>query len=637
MNRILRNSLIGAGAVAVVIAAAPFLVPLDAYRGRIETAAGTATGRSFKIDGPLRLTYFPHFGVRAKDVTLANVPGGRAHVMVAVGDIDLSVKVLPLLTGRVALDKIVLNQPTIALEVDRDGNPNWKFGKEPAPGAAKKGSLTLPAGTEFSGIEISDGRITYDNAKTATHRALDHVNVAIAITTAEQPIAATGDMAYAGKTITFTAHLTTLKTFLGSSTTAFDLTADAELLHAAITGRMLPDGATEGRLDLKSASLRNLSAWLGSPLPGEGLGPLTLTATIHNQDKQTAFKALKVILDGQTITGELDIDAQKTIPALKGALAIDHLDINPYIASSGAPAGPKQTGWSKKPISLAILKTFDADLSIQTGALKARGLKLGPTELRLGLQDGVMTAALDRVSLYGGSGTAKLVINARGREPQFANTMAFSNVALKPLLSDALGLATIEGTGALKLDITMAGASPDAMLHALAGKGSLTGTNGRFKGIDLGAIAKTVRVVTGGDATSDNAATDFHDMGANFVLTRGVLTTEDFHLDGPVVRMSGRGAIGIGDRTIAFRVHPEASYAGYGIGVPFLITGSWDKLHYGPDVAGIMNGVVDSLKNGGNALDSLIGRHGAPADGDNSGQKRKKDLGDALKNMFGIH
>jgi AsmA protein len=641
MNKILRNSLIGVGAVVVLVAAAPFLVPLDAYRNRIESAALGATGRDFRIDGPLRLTFFPHFGVRANDVTLANVPGGRARVMVAVGDINLSIKVLPLLTGRVALDKIVLNQPTIALEVDRDGNPNWKFGKATATeaGATKKGSLTLPAGTEFSGITVNDGRVTYDNAKTKTHRALDHVTVVIDITTADRPIAANGAMSYAGRAVSFTAHLATLKTFLGAGTTTFDLKADADLMHASLQGRMLPDGTTAGTIGLNSPSFRNLAAWLGSPLPGGGLGALSLSAAIANKDKVTDLNNLAVTLDGQTIKGHLVVDASAPVPMLGGNLAIDHLDINPYVTSSkGEPAGPHPaSGWSRKPISLAILKEFNCSLVLTTGALRARGLTLGATQASLENHDGRANIALARVSLYGGTGSADLTIDVRGREPLYANTMAFSNVALKPLLSDALGLSTIEGTGALKLDITMSGTSPSAMLHSLAGKGSITGSNGRFKGVDLGAVARSVHAILGGDAASDTAATAFHQMGASFILANGVLRTDDFRLDGPLVEMTGRGDIDIGERTIALKVKPEASYGGYGIGVPFRVTGSWDKLHYAPDLDGIMGGVVDSLKNGGNALDNLLGRHNPPADSDNSGQKRKKNLGDRLKSMFGIH
>jgi Uncharacterized protein involved in outer membrane biogenesis len=629
MNKLLRNSLIGAGAVAVLVAAAPFVVPVDTYRGRIESAAAKATGRAFKIDGPLRLTLFP-LGVKAKEVTLANVPGGRAAVMVSVGDINLAVKVLPLLSGRIALDKIVLDQPTIALEVDKSGNPNWKFGKESA--GEKKGTLTLPAGTEFSGIEVSDGRVTYDNAKTNTHRALEHVNVKVGITTADQPVAADGDMTYANRKLTFAAHLATLQTFLGSGTTKFDLKADADLMHAAVTGIMTPDGATHGDIKLDSHSFRDLAAWFGTKLPAGGLGKLALAAKFENKDKISTFDGLKVVLDGQTMTGRLAVDAQAKVPVLDGALAVDHLDLNPYL-SGGVPGQPKETGWSKKPISVALIKEFNGRLALTAGALRVQSLHLGRTDLRVETQDGLLHAYLDQIALYGGGGKAELTIDARAAVPRFANTLRFSGVQLKPFLTDTLGLSRIEGIGAIDLDIAMTGASPNAILHSLSGKGAIKGADGRFKGVDLGAVARSVKTVLGGGATGDTAATAFHDMGASFAIADGVMTTRDFHLEGPVVQMTGQGAIDVGNRTIAMRVRPEAGAGGYSIGVPFLIHGSWDKLHYAPDVAGIVGGVMDSLKNGGSALGGLFGKNS-----DKSGQSgKKKNVGDQLKDMFGIH
>jgi AsmA protein len=612
MNKILRNVLIALGIVVVLVVTLPFVVPLDMYRGKIETAAGTATGRAFKIDGPLRLTFFPRFGVRAKEVTLANAPGGRAAVMVAVGDIDLSVKVLPLFTGRIALDKIVLDKPTIALEVDRFGNPNWKFGKESEDekGAKSKGTLTLPAGTEFSGIEVTDGRVTYDNDKTNTHRALEHVNISVEITTADQPITATGDMTLLDKKLSFTAHLATLQTFLGSGNTTFDLTAEAELVKARIGGVMLPDGTVKGDIALSSPSFRGLADWLGTRLPAGGLNALTLSAKIENKDKITTFDDLNVALDGQTMKGRLMVDARTKIPVLDGALSVDKLNLNPYLSGGkGEEKTPSQSGWSKKPVSVALLKEFNGKLSLTTGALRVQGLSLGRTSLRLENQGGFATVWLDQMALYGGNGKAELTVDARGKVPLFANKLSFSAVQLGPLLKDALGLTSIEGTGGLWLDIRMAGASPNALMHSLSGKGALSGANGRIKGVDLGAVARTVSVAVGGNATGDVAATAFHDMGANFGIANGVVNTSDFHLKGPVVQMTGTGAIDVGNKTIDFRVHPQAAVGGYGIGVPFHITGSWDKLHYAPDVGAMIGNVVDSIKNGGSAIQNLFGIH----------------------------
>lgn len=629
MNRRLRKVLIWAGSLAAGVAIAavvlPYVIPVDSYRSRIETAAGKATGRVFKIDGPVRLTFFPHFGLKAKEVTLANVPGGRAAVMVSVGDIDLSLKVLPLLSGHVALDKIVLDQPTIALEVDAEGNPNWKFGKTTATatGETKKGTLTLPAGTTFSGIAVSDGRISYDNAKTGTHRALEHVNIDIAITTADQPISASGDMTMAGKKLTVAARLETLATFLGSGTTQFEFKADADLVHAALKGQMLPSGETDADITLTSPDFHDLAAWFGTKLPAGGLKGLSLSGQIASKDKVSQFENLKATLDGQNMTGRLAIDARPAVPVLDGALTVDHLDLNPYLkgGKSDEPAAPQQAGWSRKPISLALVKEFNGTLALTTGALRVQGLHLGRTVLRIENRDGVATVLLDQISLYGGGGKAHLVIDVRTAVPQFANSIDLKGVQLNPLLRDTVGLDQIEGIGALSLDIRMAGRSPDAILHSLSGKGALTGSDGRFKGVDLGVVARTVQTALGGNATGTVASTSFSDMGASFTIAGGVMRTEDFHLAGPVVQMTGKGAIDLGNRGIDFRVRPQAGYGTLGLGVPFHIRGSWDKLHYAPDLAGMVGGMVDGLF--------------APnKDGQNG---KKKTTTDRLKQMFGIH
>lgn len=627
MNKTLRNILIAAGTVVALVLVLPFLVPLDAAKGRIETAAGHATGRSFQIEGPLRLMFFPHLGVRAHQITLANVPGGRAGVMASVGDIEISVRVLPLLTGRVAVDEIVLDKPVIALEVDAEGNENWKFAKATAK-SQSKGSLTLPSGTEFSGLKVHDGRVTYDNARTGTHRAVEHVNFDVAITKVDQPVSVKGDLTLADKKVEFAGRLATLKTFLGNGTTALDLSAQGELMQARFKGLLQQDGASDGVFTLTSPSLRGMAAWLGEPLPGGGLNGLSLQARVQNKEKVTRLDALRVSLDGQKITGTLMIDARGKVPVLDGALAADRLDLNPYLASNGkGPSVPAETGWSRAPISFGLLKTFDGKLSLSTGALRVRGLRLGRTALRIDNQGGVLAVWLDPVSLYGGVGHAQLTVDSRGKVPLFHNTMSFKDIALRPFLADTMGLASIEGTGALTLEVNSSGNSADAIMHGLAGKGSIAGANGRFRGVDLGRVARSIQTVLGGGATGDLATTDFHAMGGSFVIAQGVLSDSDFRLAGPAVQMTGGGRIDIGNRSIDFRLEPRAGVAGLSIGIPFRIRGSWDHVHYAPDLADVIGGVVDNLRNGRAPLKGLFGGDG----------QKKKSIGESLKDLFGRH
>lgn len=629
MNKTLRNVLIAVGTVVALILVLPFVVPMDSYKGRIETAAGRATGREFRISGPLRLMFFPHLGVRAHEVTLANMPGGHAAIMASVGDIELSVKLLPLLTGHVALDRIVLDRPTIALEVDPQGHANWKFG-QPAAKKQSAGTLTLPAGTEFAGLTVSDGRITYDNRKTSSHRELDHVNVDVALTTVDQPVSVKGDFALADRKVDFEARLATLKTFLGSGTTTLTGSAHADLMQASFTGVMTPDGATDGRFRLATSSFRNLAGWLGEPLPGGGLNGLSLSSHIWNKEKVTRLNDLHVTLDRQNITGHLQIDSRTEVPVLDGELNADRLDLNPYLTGGPHEAEKPEPGWSKMPISVALLKTFGGKLAITTGSLRVRGLHLGRTGLSLDNQNGLLTASLNPITLYGGTGQAQLIVDARGAVPSFRNTLNIRGVALGPFLTDTMGLSSIEGTGALTLDVASSGTNANALMHALSGKGSISGANGRFRGVDLGRVARTVQTVLGGDATGNVANTDFHDMGGTFTIARGVLTNTDFKLAGPVVQMTGMGQLDIGNRTIDFRLKPSAGMGGYGISVPFRIRGSWDHVSYMPDVAGMIGGMMDSLSNGGSALKGLFG-------GQQKGQKKKNNSGDSLKDLLGIH
>ncbi|GAA0541727.1 AsmA protein [Rhizomicrobium palustre] len=637
MSKIWRRILIAVGvlaALAVLVLAIPFLVPMDAYRGQIETAGATATGRTMKIEGPVRLTLYPHLGLKAQQVTLANVKGGKASVMVDVGDINLSLQLWPLLHGAIALDKIVLVKPVIALEVDNDGNPNWQFGKK-TDKSEKKGTLTLPSGTRFNGIEISDGMVTYDNAKTKTHRAVEHVNLVVGITEIDQPVSLTGDLFIETRKLGFQGRLATLKSFLSSGTTNFALALDSELLKADFNGQMLPDGTTDGRFQMTSPSLRELSGWLGQKLPAGGLGALNLKSRIINKEKVTHLEALKVSLDGQNMTGDLTIDASNTVPVLGGTLNADRLNLTPYLEGGKTRAAPRPNeAWSREPISFALLKEFNGKLAFSTGSLTAQSLHLGRASLHLTVDNGLANIVLDQVSLYGGSGQGDMTIDARGKVPQFLSRSTLHNVELQPLLKDMLQVDAISGVGALTLDLRFAGSSPNAILHSLSGKGSLSAQNGRVKGVDLGRVAKTVSIVLGGDATGDVASTDFHDLGASFVLAQGVMSTNDFRLAGPVVEMTGHGGIDIGNKTIDFRVKPGAHVAGYGLAVPFRISGSWSKLHYAPDVGAIMEGASDSLKNGAAAIGALFGG------GQKNGQKpedKKKNTGNALKDLFGIH
>jgi AsmA protein len=101
--------------------------------------------------------------------------------------------------------------------------------------------------------------------------------------------------------------------------------------------------------------------------------------------------------------------------------------------------------------------------------------------------------------------------------------------------------------------------------------------------------------------------------------------------------MTGAGAVDLGNRAIDFRLMPKAVVGGSSIGIPFRVKGSWDRVHYAPDLSGVMNGVIQNLESGKAPFKGLFG--GAHKTEDQNGQprKKKKSVGAILKNMFGVH
>ena len=104
--------------------------------------------------------------------------------MVRVDSMQLAVRIVPLLEGRIEVTAIVLNKPEIALEVARDGTANWTVVRT----KTEESGIRLPKNATFGTITIRDGHVTYDNDKLGVHRAVGNVNAHVALSTSGAPL-----------------------------------------------------------------------------------------------------------------------------------------------------------------------------------------------------------------------------------------------------------------------------------------------------------------------------------------------------------------------------------------------------------------------------------------------------------------
>jgi len=323
-------------------------------------------------------------------------------------------------------------------------------------------------------------------------------------------------------------------------------------------------------------------------------------------------------------------------------LNIDKLDADKYITKSDQPAA-KSSG--DTPIDLSALKKLNASGEAKIGWLKLANVKTQNVDIGLKSADGIATVSPFAANLYQGSMDGVLKVDARGT-PSITFKQNMKNIAIGPLLVDAINNDMLDGKGTLNVDVTTSGNTVSALKKALAGKAAVNLADGAIKGID---IAGTVRDMKSKlnllkDKSSIGAdqskKTDFSELSASFDIKNGVAHNEDLSMKAPILRLAkgdSRGDIDIGNETINYLAKPTIvkSLKGQGgadldslagLSIPVKITGTFSAPKYGMDFAGIGAAMAKS-----NLLDKVGGEKGAAVKeliGD--GDKTK-----ALENLLG--
>jgi AsmA protein len=672
-NAMLKRILIGIGILVVLVIAAaliaPFLIPVDALRGQIEAQAQSATGRPLKIKGAFRFSLLPSLALEANDVSFGNAPGAKDANMATFKQLVIQLKLFPLLHGGIEVDRFVLVDPQINLEVDKNGVGNWVFAKtggmpqKPGAGqpAAGGGGFSGAADIRLGEVKLDGGRISYRDDRTGVAYSLDKIAMTVKLPDMDSPFGLDGQFDWNGQTIKLAAKGNALGKILANQGSPLALSITSQPVTLAFDGKLgkLQPATLDGAVKLSVPSLRKLADWAGSPMPpGQGFGPLSIEGKLALAGKRISFSNAALSLDDMKGKGEVNVDTSGVRPLIQAKLALDHLNLNNYMskaqpaatapattapAAGKAPAGPPgktaASDWSDEPIDLAPLKTVDADLAFSVGGIEVQKIKIGKSRLETKLKDGLLTANLAELNLYEGKGQGQVELNGRGAVPALKADFKLADVQAEPLLKDAADTDRLSGKGSFDFQGAASGKSQRALVSALNGKGKFAFHDGAIKGLNLAAMVRNISTAFLDAKAGETQKTDFSSLAGTYTITNGILSNKDLEMISPLLRVTGSGAVDMPKRTINYRVVPKvvASTTGQGgafgkagVAVPVLVTGRWDDIHYAPDLA---SGAVEEVKG---AVKGLIpgGSSGSSGSGGSSGGTLPNP-GKLLNKLFG--
>lgn len=633
MGRIIKYlSFLLAGLVLVLAAAllvVPKLIDVEQYKPVIEEKISAATGRKVSLGGQVKLSLFPWVGVSLADFQVANPEGFSTDTFLRVNAFQAHVKVMPLLSKEIFVDKIVLDGPQVYLEKLKNGKANWEgfgaTGDSAAGSEADSGAATQqPAGFAVKSIEVGefalrDGKVVYADNSQESSIAITGISLLLQDVSLTKPLGVDFSASYEGKPMALQGQVGPLAAAdgaIGKGAIPVDLTVRvADRLKTTVAGQLedvLGAIRYSFEVNVEPFSPRELVRELGmetfpvQTADPKALDKLGLALKAAGTATGIAITEGRCNLDDSRITFEADLKSFSPLN-LAAAGSLDQIDLDRYLPPAAAQgdaeaagSGPAAPAPAKEPTDYSALRALKLDTKFSVESLKVRGGTVDNIAVRLKANNGVFTIDPFGADLYSGKVSAEAHVDVRKNTPVMKVTAQTAGIQVGPLLQDFADKDVLEGALASKINLSFRGETPEAIKKSLNGDGLLTFTDGAIVGIDLAGMVRNVQASFGMvEKPTEKPRTDFAELKAPFDINNGLVNTPGTTLSSPLVRVAAAGTAHLVTEKLNMKVQPKfvATLKGQGdtversgIMVPILIGGTFSKPTFAPDIAGLVKG-----------------------------------------------
>jgi AsmA protein len=698
----MRKIVIGIGifVVLIIVAVGIFVLTFNPndYRNTVQAQLEKQLNRKVSL-GEMSLGLFPpRFEVSNLAIQDDPAFGSRAP-FVQTQTLDVSVKLLPLLSKKVEIDSLELKKPKVELIKDPQGAWNFStIGQKNAPSSPSSGNQDFSLGK----LQITDGQVAITDNRARTPRTVyDHINVLLKDFSPSSPFSLDASVQLPGP---------------GSQ--------DIRLQGKG--GPLAKDPAAtpfHGALDLKNVSVAQFQKFLQSPALANTDGVLSGHTNIGSENgKLSAAGQMNVdkpkiqgIDVGYPINANYDINDDLVSDLLRVnkcqiKLGPTPLDVTGTVNSKPVPSqldlrlkannvsiaelaklaaaagkafspGTNVTGnvnadiQARGPSNKPELNGTVTGQNIQASGkdipqpvqVKAVNINLTPAEIRS-----------DNFNVTSGGTTVNTQFSLKqysSSNPQVDASLKAPQAQLPAILSMAkawgvTGLDKLSGAGTLNLDMHAAGPlaslSSDQIMRALNGTAALNFANVRYSGVDLNHQIAQLGGFLGKAQTSgkDQGYTNIQKVTGNIVVKNGIAQTSNLQALLDIANVGATGTANLATQALNLNVtavlskatsqqvggSQAGSYMNTALAnnqgeivIPATVTGTFDHPVFAPDVQkiaqmklkGLMPSADNPLGGGAGVLGGLLGQKGATPANKGQPQQQQQDPVNQLMGVFG--
>jgi AsmA protein len=601
----MRKTLIITGIVLLVLIAvtALALVNLNGLINRnkdyLLALAQESLGRNVAV-GEIGVTLWGGIGVRLKEFSIADDPSFSNDSFIRAADLQVNMKLMPLLKKELEVSKVILHRPVINVIRDPQGRFNFSTvggGKEKQGKEAKKEKekkerseeRAAPAPLLISLVDIDSGEIRYvDAGKDGIDFRATRVEFKVKDVNFDRPIDINLEAAVFGaakQNLKLKGRLGPLGPKADLNNLPLEGTLDLDSISLAdlekalpVLGRRIPKGTSfSGSVGAKS----RFSGRLGTDVQPEINGTLSLngvSARMPGLAQPIADLNAKINFTGKNAElPETTFKIGKSrvrLAAKVGSFAplnlsyrVSSPELN--LADIKAPASGR-----KKPEVLKDLKG-EGTVLVKDGATTSRGNFSSTSgtiadgdykdlQTHASLVDRVATIENLSLGAFGGTLKAKGRYNLRESTPRFATTVNVTAMDLTQIFRAFVPTApqNIRGLIDMDLDVTGSGSNWNVIQKTLKGQGKAEVVNGAL--IDVNLAESVMSNVPGGitivpaeirkkyPAIFSAKDTEFKQMKGSATIGDGKARTDDLVVSAAEFESQGKGWYAF-NRTIDFK------------------------------------------------------------------------------------
>ncbi|MEM7619649.1 MAG: AsmA family protein [Pseudomonadota bacterium] len=357
----------------------PTFVSADFIGVQIAAQVQEQTGRTLKINGKSTFSILPNLGVTLNNVVLSNPDGMAGGPLLQMSQVNLKLKILPLLSEKIEIEKVVIKSPKISLRIDQNTKNNWSFKKAElnsnAPieqyahnkeariadayhavselvNFAFSTSSPAHAQTAFAlktvkldKVYVIDGAVSYYDDRNNIEQHITDMNFTFSLPENEALIFAQGRAKWNAEEVSFDGNITSPEYIIQGQVSPISADLQSQHFTLSLTGKLSTfEGLFfTGNADFQTASLRDMMEWLGhkASLKG-GLNNFSLSGEIEAQAERINFKKAKVAIDNNKAEGQGTLLFSGAKPYLKALIKADKFHFDTYYANASSLNVPRK-------------------------------------------------------------------------------------------------------------------------------------------------------------------------------------------------------------------------------------------------------------------------------------------------------